>query len=79
VDVDEMKYEILTKLRDEINQVLETSNPSNQQKIDNPEVFICTDCKKMIPQNVADYSQKWYGKHLCRDCQVEHKEKEESP
>lgn len=70
-----MKYETLTKLRDELNQVLETPD-KNQQKIDNPDMLICTDCKKAIPEIVADYSQKWYGKHLCRECQLTHQKKE---
>jgi len=68
-----MKYELLAKLRDELNQILETPNP-NQQKID-PGMLTCTDCKKTIPENVANYSKKWYGKPLCRDCQFEHKKK----
>jgi len=73
-----MKYELLTKLRDEINQLLETPNPTSQKKID-PGLLTCSDCKKTIPEVVADYSQKWYGKHLCRDCQLEHKEKGGEP
>lgn len=51
-------------------------NPESQQKIDNPNMLICSDCKKTIPEVVADYSQKWYGKHLCRECQLLHQKKE---
>lgn len=53
------------------------ANPESQTKIE-PDMLICSDpkCGKSIPQVVADYSQKWYGKHLCRDCQVEHQKLE---
>lgn len=74
-----MKYEILTKLRDELNQLLETPNPNQQKITNNPNMLICADCKKTIPEVVADYSYTWYGKYLCRDCQLKHKKKGESP
>ena len=31
--------------------------------------MICADCGAEIKDDVHDYSVKWYGKPLCRDCQ----------
>jgi hypothetical protein len=36
---------------------------------------ICTKCDVPIPEVVANYSQKVYGKKLCRDCQKDVKKK----
>lgn len=86
MDVDEMKYQIMIlaetkEERDELFNFLDKNKflakNSNQQKIDNPDMLTCTDCKKTIPENVASYSQKFYGKHLCRDCQLKYQKKEE--
>ncbi len=42
--------------------------------------IICTECKgnlfeieKKDAERVKSYSEKWYGKILCRDCQFKHK------
>ena len=33
----------------------------------------CQDCKSVIPQNVATYSSKHFGRPLCFNCQQKHK------
>jgi len=54
------------------------ANPKSQTKID-PGLLTCSDCKKTIPQVVADYSMNWYKKHLCRDCQLKYQAEGGSP
>ena len=82
-----MKYKFIVvteskEERDQLIQLLEENkakhiNHQDQQKIDDIDMFICSDCKKTIPKVVADYSLKWYGKPLCRDCQPKYQQKEE--
>lgn len=49
------------------------SQETNETKIQNE---VCEDCLENIPQNVAQYSNKIYGKCLCRVCQKKHTPKE---
>ena len=71
--------DFIAKKREEIGELLVGGNnpasPVSQSKLD-PGMLTCTDCKKSIPSNVAEYSEKFYGQHLCRDCQTMHQRKE---
>lgn len=85
MDVDEImewKYALIFEKKEDADDAAEilrkntSANPNSQKKID-AGMLTCSDCKKTIPQNVADFSQKFYGKHLCRECQLKHEKVEE--
>jgi len=77
----EWKYALIFEKKQDAEDAAEIlrkntpANPESQKKIDSG-MLTCSDCKKTIPEVVADYSQKWYGKHLCRECQLKHQKKE---
>lgn len=43
--------------------------PQETQEPEPPQGATCAACGVEIPDNVADYSRRNYGRHLCRDCQ----------
>ncbi len=57
-----------------ISQIFDITQNTIKQ-IQNQDIIICNDCKKNIPQNVADYSMERYGNHLCCDCQLKYQKK----
>ena len=87
-----MKYKFIVvteslEERDQLIRLLEENKAKHidpgQRQIDDETAgtsagtLVCMDCGKSIPKVVADYSFKWYGKHLCRDCQPKYQQKEE--
>jgi hypothetical protein len=56
------------------SQILKINQKTITQ-IQNPDILICNDCKKTIPQIVADHSMKRFGDHLCYDCQLKYQKK----
>lgn len=77
----EWKYALIFEKKEDAEDAAEllrkntSANPDSKIKI-NPDILLCSDCKKTIPEMVASYSQKFYGKHLCRECQLKHEKKE---
>jgi hypothetical protein len=72
--MDEM--ETLRQVWLELDKIFNKKNPGSQKTI-NADTLTCSDCKETIPQVVADYSRRYYGNFLCRDCQLKHKKKTE--
>jgi len=76
----EWKYALVFDSKEDLDKAVAKlgGNPESQKKIDSG-MLTCSDCKKTIPEVVASYSKKWYGEHLCRECQLLHQKKEGSP
>lgn len=81
------KFVVVTESEEERDRIISFLEKNKAEHIeagqtqidadDDSDMLVCSDCGKSIPKVVADYSMKWYGKHLCRDCQPKHQKKEE--